>query len=61
MGLEISVKDTHVVNTVHPILPEVTDQYVALLFHDLHRRRPGLVCCATIPNRRSLRPLHNVT
>ena len=32
MGLGISIHDAHVVNNVYPILPEVTDQEVSLLF-----------------------------
>ena len=31
----ISVHDTHVVHTVCPILPEVPEQKVSLLFHNL--------------------------
>ena len=33
----VSVHDTHVVNTVGPLLPEVPDNKVALLFRDLWR------------------------
>ena len=35
MQIGISVHDTHVVNTVRTILPEVTDQQVVLLLCDL--------------------------
>ena len=33
----VSVHDTHVVNTVGPLLPEVPDKKVYLLFRDLWR------------------------
>ena len=35
MRLGIGVHDPHVVNPVYPLLPEVPDQQVALLFCDL--------------------------
>ena len=35
MGFSISFHDTHVVNTVGPFLPDVTDYKAALLFHGL--------------------------
>ena len=35
----IRVHDTHVVNTVSPLLPEVPDNKVSLLFRDLWRLR----------------------
>ena len=35
IGICISVHDTHVVNTVCPILPEVPEQKVSLLFRGL--------------------------
>ena len=35
IGLCISFHDTHVVNTVSPILPEVLEQKVSLLFRGL--------------------------
>ena len=50
----ISVHDTHVVNTVGPVVPEVPDQKVSLLFRGLWWRGPrcgavtgsgGLGCC----------------
>ena len=43
MGIGVSVHDIHVVNTVGPVLPEVTDQEVSLLFRGLWRRRAVLV------------------
>ena len=33
----VSVNETHVVNTVCPLLPEVPDKKVSLLFRDLWR------------------------
>ena len=44
IGLGVSVHDTHVVNTVSPIGPEVLDQKVSLLFRVLWRGGPR--CCA---------------
>ena len=44
MGLGVSVHDTHVVNTVHPVLPEVKYQEFSFLFHGLWRRRAVPVC-----------------
>ena len=38
MGLSISFNDTHVVNTVSPILSDVTDQEVSLLLRGLWRQ-----------------------
>ena len=35
----VSVHNTHAVNTVGPLLPEVTDKKVSLLFRDLCRLR----------------------
>ena len=43
MRLGVSVHDTHVVNTAGPILSEVTDQEVSLLFPVLWRRRAALI------------------
>ena len=40
IGLYISVHDTHVVNTVCPVGPEVPDQKVSLLFRGLWWRDP---------------------
>ena len=34
----VSVRDTHVVNTVCPLLPEVSDKKVALLLRDLWQK-----------------------
>ena len=61
MGLGICVQDTHVVNTVSPILTEVTDQDVSLLFRSLWRRREVQDGCACGPGRLCLRPLHGAT
>ena len=46
MGLGICVHDAHVVNTVSPILPEVTYQELTLLFRGLWRRRVVQDGCA---------------
>ena len=43
IGFGISVHDTHVVNTVFPILPEVLYQKVSLLFRGLWRSVIGSV------------------
>ena len=40
IGLYISVHDTHAVNTVSPVGPEVPDQKVSLLFRVLWRGGP---------------------
>ena len=61
MRLGISVLETHIVNNVHTILPEVTDKKVALLFCDLTRRRYCVVFISAIPDRHSLRPLNGTT
>ena len=39
MGLSISVHDTNVVKIVYPIMPEVTDQYGALMLCGLYLMR----------------------
>ena len=57
----ISVHDAHVVNTVSPILPEVADQEVSLLFRGPWRRRVVPVICDCGPGRLCLRPLHGAT
>ena len=61
MGLGVSVHDTHGMNTVRPIIPEVTDQEVSLIFCGLWRRRAVPVCQTTSPGRLSLWPLHGAT
>ena len=61
MGICISVHDMHVVNTISPILIEVTDQEVSLLFHNLGRRSVVLVGRTCGPGRLNLRPLHGAT
>ena len=61
MGLGISVHDTHVVNTVSTIMPEVTDQEVSLLFSGIWRCCvvPVSRTCGTV--RHSLWILHCTT
>ena len=44
MGLGLSVHNTHFVNTVCPVLLEVTDQEVYLMFRGLWRRRSVPFC-----------------
>ena len=61
MGLGVSDHDTHGMNTVRPIIPEVTDQEVSLMFCGLWRRRAVPVCRTTSPGRLSLLPLHGAT
>ena len=61
MGLGISVHNTHVVNTVIPIMPEVTDQEVSILFCGLWRRNVVQIGCACDPGRLCLWPLHDST
>ena len=61
MGLGICVHDAHVMNTVSPILLEVEDQEVALLFRGLYRWRGGCECCGFGPDRILLWPLHGAT
>ena len=58
MGLGVSVHDTHGMNTVRPVIPEVTDQEVSLLFCGLWRQRAVPVCQTTSPCRLSLWTLH---
>ena len=60
IGLSISVPDTHVVNTVCLILPELPGQKVSLLFRDLWRSVP-CVCDATEPSWLGFRPLYGAT
>ena len=60
IGLCISVHDTHVVNTVSPVGPEVPDQKVSLLFRVLCRG--GSRCCAvTGSGGLSFLPRHGAT
>ena len=61
MGIGICVHYAHVVNTVSPILPEVTDQEVSLLFCGLWRRRVVYEGCACGTGRLCLRPLRGAT
>ena len=61
MGLGVSVNDTHGMNNVGSVLPEVTDQEVSLLFRGLWRRRAVLIGRTYGPVRISLRPLHSTT
>ena len=61
MGLDISVQDTHVVNNICPILPEVMDQEISLLFRALWWRCVVPVDCAFGPFQIYLWPLHSAT
>ena len=61
MGLGVSVHDTHAVNTVGPVLPEVTYQEVSLMFRGLWLRRAVLIGRTCGPGRLSLWPLHGAT
>ena len=61
MGLCISFHDAHVVNTVSPILPEMTDQEVSLLFRGLWRLRVSPVGCVCGPGWLVLWLLHGST
>ena len=57
----VSVNDTHDVNTVGPLLPEVPDKKVSLLLRDLWRLRCCLTAVSIFPGWRSLCPLHGAT
>ena len=57
----VGVQDPHVVDTVCPLLPEVTDHQVTLLFCDLRRLHYCMLCFSACPGWRSLRPLHGAT
>ena len=60
VGLCISVHDTHVVNTVGPVGPEVPDQKVSLLFCGLWWGGPQ--CGAvTVSGRLDFLPRHGAT
>ena len=61
MGLGICVHDAHFVNTVSPILPEVIDQEVTLIFCGLYWWRGGWDCCGFGTGRLCLWPLHGTT
>ena len=61
VGLDISVHDMHVVNTVSPIQSEVTDQEVSLLFCGLCRWHIFPVGRTCGPGRLSLKTLHGAT
>ena len=60
IGICISVHDTHVVNTVCPVGPEVLDQKVSLLFRGLCLSVPW---CGAVTGSVGLgfRPLHGAT
>ena len=60
IGLCISVHDTHVVNTVCPIMPEVPEKKVSLLFCGLWRS-VHCVGAATGPGWIGFCPLHGTT
>ena len=57
----VGVHEPHVVDTVCPLLTEVTDKQAALLFRDLRRLHYCVVCFSACPGWRSLRPLHGLT
>ena len=61
IGLGICVHDVHVVNTVSPILPEVTDQDVPILLRGLYRWCGVWDYCGFGSGRLCLRPLHGTT
>ena len=61
MGLGVIVHNTHIVNTVGTVLPEVTDQEVSLLFCGLWRRCTGPISRTYGPGWLSLSPLHRAT
>ena len=61
MGIDICVHDVNVVNIVSPILSEVTDQEVTLLFRGLERRNIVWGGYTFGPGRILLRPLHGAT
>ena len=60
IGLSISVHDTHVVNTICPILTDVPEQKVSLWFHGLWRSFIR-VCGVTGPSWLGFRTLHGST
>ena len=60
IGLSISVHDLHVVNTVCPVLPEVPEQKVSLLFRGLWRS-VLCVCDAIGPSWIGFSLLHGAT
>ena len=60
IGLCISVHDTHVVNTVCFVVPEVPDQKVSLLFHGLWLSVPQFGA-VTGSGGLDFRPLHGST
>ena len=57
----VSVHDTHVVNTVCPLMSEVQYKKVVLLFCELWRLHFCVFAVSTCPGWRSLRPLHGAT
>ena len=61
MGLGVNVHDTHVMNTVGTVLPEVTDQKISLLFRGLWRRRAITIGRTYVPGRLSLCPIQGAT
>ena len=58
VGLGVSVHNTHAMNTVGPVLSEVKDQEVSLLFCGIWRRHAVPVCWNSGCLWLSLRPLH---
>ena len=61
MGPGVSVHNTHVVNTVGTVLPDVTDQEVSCMFHVLWQWRAVQIGRTYGPSRLRLRPLHGAT
>ena len=61
MVLDASVQNTHVVNIFGPVLPEVTDQEVSLLFHGLWQRHAVPIGQTYGPSRLSLWHIHDAT
>ena len=61
MRLGVIVHDTHVVNTVGPVLPEFTDQEVSLLLCGLWRWRAVQISRTYGPGRLSFWTLHGAT
>ena len=57
----VSVHDTHVLNTVGPLLSEVPYKKVSLLFRDLWRLHYWLPAVSVCPGWRGLRPPHGAT
>ena len=61
MRLGVSVHETHVVNTVGTVFPEVTDQEFSLLFRGLWWKSAVPIDQTYGPGQLSLWPLHGAT